>query len=153
MEKLSVKLAMEMRGGRRGEVEERERRKMVRRKVFMLMSDKVKDASLDADLAYVQFCKSKKEMWKVIPWASRVGWQVRELMRGEMGFEWHERMSLMQSSVNHLINKHKMLRKEEVPAEWRRSLCEVCAFSGMLRSVVTARTSWAWCWLTSTTSC
>ena len=67
VEKLSVKLAMEMRGGRRGEVEERERRKMVRRKVFMLMSDKVKDASLDADLAYVQFCKSKKEMWKVFP--------------------------------------------------------------------------------------
>ena len=54
-----------------------------------------------------------------VPWASRVGWQVRELMRGEMGFEWHERMSMMQSSVNHLINKHKMLRKEEVPAEWR----------------------------------
>ena len=63
VEKLALKLALETRGGRRGEVEERERRRMTRRKVLLLMEDKVKDASLDDDLAFVQFCKAKSEMW------------------------------------------------------------------------------------------
>ena len=119
VEKLATKLALEMRGGRRGEVEERERRSMVRRKVLMLMTDKVKDAYVDADLAFTQYCKAKKDMWKVVPWDSRVGSELREVMRREMGFEWHERMRIMQRSVNHLVDKHRMLRKEVVPAMWR----------------------------------
>ena len=81
VEKLALKLALEMRGGRRGEVEERERRRMVRRKVGMLMRDKVKDATEDADLAYIQYCKSKQVMWKVIAWDTRVGAEFREVMR------------------------------------------------------------------------
>ena len=63
------------------------------------MADKVKDAFADADLAFVQFCKAKKEMWKVISWDSRVGAEVREVMRCEMGFEWHERMRTLQQST------------------------------------------------------
>ena len=119
VEKLAVKLALEMRGGRRGEVEERDRRRMTRRKVLLLMEDKVKDASVDADLAFVQFCKAKSEMWKVVAWNSRLGADVRRMMREEMAFEWRERMKIMQQSVDHLVEKHRRLRKEEVPETWR----------------------------------
>ena len=59
VEKLACKLAMEMRGGRKGPVEERDRIKMIRRKVLMLMQDKVKDVMEDLELAKVQFSKSK----------------------------------------------------------------------------------------------
>ena len=86
VEKLALKLALEMRGGRRGEVEERERRSMVRRKVGMLMRDKVKDATEDADLAFIQYCKSKQVIWKMIAWDTRIGAEFREVLRGEMAF-------------------------------------------------------------------
>ena len=119
VEKLALKLAMETRGGRSGVVEERERMKMVRKKVFMLMRDKVRDAREDADLAKIQFCKAKSRMWKVIPLESRMGEEVREVVRGEMGLEWKERMKLMEKSVNFLIKKHRRMRMEEVPATWK----------------------------------
>ena len=119
VEKLAEKLALEMRGGRRGPIEERERRSMVRKKVTMLMSDKAKDAEEDVKLAFKQFCKSKKELWKIVPWDSRVGFEVRDVLRSELGLEWQERMKVMQKTVDYLVKKHKLLRKEEVPAEWR----------------------------------
>ena len=119
VEKLSAKLALEMKGGRRGPIEERERRSMVRKKVTMLMSDKVKDAEEDVNLAFKQFCKSKKELWRIVPWDSRVGYEVRDVLRSELGLEWQERMKVMQKSVDYLVKKHKLLRKEEVPAMWR----------------------------------
>ena len=119
VEKLALKLALEMKGGRRGEVEERERRSMVRRKVGMLMRDKVKDATEDADLAFIQYCKSKQVMWKMIAWDTRVGAEFREVLRGEMAFEWKERMKQMQKSVDYLVKKHRMLRSKVVPDEWR----------------------------------
>ena len=60
-----------------------------------MMREKLRDANEDVNLAKVQFCKAKARMWKVIPMASRVGEEVREVMRGEMGWEWKERMRLM----------------------------------------------------------
>ena len=95
VEKLSVKLALEMRGGRRGLIEERERRSMVRRKVIMLMKDKLRDAEEDANLAFNQYCKAKRELWKVVPSESRVGYEVRVVLRCELGWEWQERMRVM----------------------------------------------------------
>ena len=95
VEKLAVKLAREMRGGRTGPLEEEGMTKMVRRKVLWMMREKLRDAQEDVDLAKTQFCKAKQRMWKVIPMASRVGEEVREVMRGEMGWEWKERMRLM----------------------------------------------------------
>ena len=83
------------------------------------MRDKVRDAREDADLAKIQFCKAKSRMWKVIPLESRMGEEVREVVRGEMGLEWKERMKLMEKSVNYLIKKHRRMRMEEVPATWK----------------------------------
>ena len=85
----------------------------------MLMRDKVRDAREDADLAKIQFCKAKSRMRKVIPLESRMGEEVREVVRGEMGLEWKERMKLMEKSVNYLIKKHRRMRMEEVPATWK----------------------------------
>ena len=85
VEKLAEKLALQMRGGRRGEIEERERKNMVRKKVLLLMRDKVKDATEDADLAFTQFCKSKQVIWKIIAWDSRIGAEFREVMGGRDG--------------------------------------------------------------------
>ena len=119
VEKLALALAKETRGGRSGVVEERERMRMVRRKVLLLMRDKVRDAKEDVDLAQIQFCKAKSRMWKVIPLESRMGEEVREVMRGEMGWEWKERMKLMEKSVNYLVKKYKRMRMEEVPAMWK----------------------------------
>ena len=86
VEKLALNLSKEMRGGRSGVLEEKERKKMVRRKVIWLMREKLRDAREDVDLAKTQFCKAKGRMWKVIPMASRVGEEVREILRGEMGW-------------------------------------------------------------------
>ena len=119
VEKLALKLALEMRGGRRGQIEERERKTMVRKKVLLLMRDKVKDATEDADLAFTQFCKSKQVIWKIIVWDSRMGAEFREVMRGEMVHEWKERTKAMQKTVDYLVKKHRMLRSEVVPEEWR----------------------------------
>ena len=119
VEKLALKLAKETRGGRSGVMEEKERMRTVRRKVLMLMRDKAGDAREDADLAKIQFCKAKARMWKVIPLESRMGEEVRDVLRGEMGWEWKERMKLMEKSVNYLVKKHKRLRMEEVPATWK----------------------------------
>ena len=58
VEFLAERLAMESRGGRA--VEEREKVKLVRQKVIMLMKDKLKDAVMDMELGRVQFNKSKK---------------------------------------------------------------------------------------------
>ena len=91
VEKLAEKLALQMRGGRRGEIEERERKNMVRKKVLLLMRDKVKDATEDADLAFTQFCKSKQVIWKIllgIPgWGRSSGrsWEARWSMSGRRG--------------------------------------------------------------------
>ena len=73
VERLGKRLAMETRGGRRGPTEERELSRMTRRKVMILMKDKVVDAGEDLKLARVQFHKSKKELWKMVPWRSRAG--------------------------------------------------------------------------------
>ena len=59
----------------------------MRRKVVMLMRDKLKDAEEDANLAFKQFCKSRRELWKVVPWESRVGFEVRDVLRCELGEE------------------------------------------------------------------
>ena len=119
VEKLAQKLAMEMRGGRKGLVEERDRNKMVRRKVLILMKDKVKDAMEDVELAKVQFFKAKMALWRVVVWRSRVGVEVREVMRGEMSIDWGQRMEQMRKSVNFLVTKHRRSRREEVPDTWR----------------------------------
>ena len=71
VEFLAEKLAMESRGGRA--VEEREKVKLVRQKVIMLMRDKLKDAVMDLELGRVQFNKSKKMLWKVLSCWSRGG--------------------------------------------------------------------------------
>ena len=101
LEKLALKLEMETRGGRNGVVDEKERMKMVRRKVFMHMRDKSRDAWEDVDLARIQYCKAKSRMWKVILLESRMGEEVRE------------------KSVNYLVNKHRRMRMEEVPSTWK----------------------------------
>ena len=119
VEKLALKLAKETRGGRSGVVEERERTRMVRRKVLLLMREKARDAREDADLARIQFCKAKSRMWKVVTLESRLGEEIREVMRGEMGWEWKERMKQMEKSVNYLVKKHKNMRREEVPETWK----------------------------------
>ena len=110
VEKLAVRLAKEMRGGRDGEVEMKERRRMIRRKVLMLMRDKVADAKDDANLAHIQYCKSKKELWKVISWESRLGFEVKDVIRREMAWEWQERRKQMEKSVDYLVKKHRLLR-------------------------------------------
>ena len=85
-------------------------------------NDKTKVESIaeeDADLAFKQFCKSKRELWKLVPWESRVGFEVRNVLRFELGLEWQGRMKVMEKSVDYLVKKHKLLRREEVPAMWR----------------------------------
>ena len=66
-EKLGVRLAKEARGGRGGPMEERELVRMVKRKVMMLMRDKLADAEEDLRLARVQFHKSKRKLWRLLP--------------------------------------------------------------------------------------
>ena len=66
VEKLGQRLAKEASGGRRGPVEERQLVRVTRRKVMMLMKDKLVDAEVDLKLARVQFHKSKKELWRVV---------------------------------------------------------------------------------------
>ena len=117
VEFLAERLAMESRGGRA--VEEREKVKLVKQKVIMLMRDKLKDAVMDLELGRVQFNKSKKMLWKVLSCWSRGGQGVRMVMRQEMTFEWEEKMDQMRRSVYFLINKHRASRREEVPATWR----------------------------------
>ena len=55
------------------EAEEREMSRTIRRKVMMIMKDKLQDAERDLKLARIQFHKSKKQLWKVVPWPSRAG--------------------------------------------------------------------------------
>ena len=117
VESLAERLAVESRGGRN--VETREKVKVVRRKVRMLMGDKLKDAVVDMELGRVQFNKSKKQLWKSVPSVSRVGQELRVVMREEMVFEWQEKMNQMQRSVHFLINKHRASRREKVPDTWR----------------------------------
>ena len=119
VEKMARRLAMEARGGRRGLREERERMNITRRKVMMIMSDKVRDAKEDKELAKIQYQKAKKEMWKVIPWESRVGAEVVEVLRGEMGWTWEVGHTLMRRSVAYLVEKHREMREEKVPDIWR----------------------------------
>ena len=88
VEELGTRLALESRGGRRGEVEESQRIKTTRRKVIMLVKDKLKDAKEDMKLGKIQFMKSKKRLWKVVDWRSREGIEVRKVLRGEMLMEW-----------------------------------------------------------------
>ena len=113
VELLAERLATESRGGRI--LEEKERVKVVRQKVILLMRDKLKDAVMDMELGRVQFNKSKKMLWKVLSCWSREGVEVRFVMRQEMTFEWKEKMDQMRRSVNFLINKHRASRREEVP--------------------------------------
>ena len=47
------------------------------------------------------------------------GEEVREVLRGEMGWEWKERMRLMAKSVDYLVKKHRRMRMDEVPETWR----------------------------------
>ena len=54
-ERLGSRLAEETRGGRRGPVEGRMMIKMVKKKVMMLMKDKLDDAEEDTRLARIQF--------------------------------------------------------------------------------------------------
>ena len=66
------------------------------------MQDKVKDAMEDVDLAKVQFFNSKTALWRVVAWGSRVGMEVRQVMRLEMSFDWRQGMKQMRKSVNYL---------------------------------------------------
>ena len=118
-ERLGIRLAEEARGGRRGPNEERMMARMVKRKVMLLMRDKLADAEEDTRLAKIQFHKAKKKLWMVVPWASWVGAGVREVIRGEMALEWEEKMNHMARTVSFLINKFRRGRVEEVPATWR----------------------------------
>ena len=117
VELLAERLATESRGGRI--LEEKERVKVVRQKVILLMSDKLKDAVADLELGRVQFNKSKKVLSNIVPAQSRLGQEVRIVMRREMSLEWQEKMDQMRRSVYFLINKHRASRREEVPASWR----------------------------------
>ena len=86
---------------------------------MMLMRDKLMDAEGDLKLARIQFHKSKKQLWKVVPWWSRAGAGMREVLRVEMGLEWNEKMEAMTRSVNFLVEKFRRSRLEEVPNTWR----------------------------------
>ena len=119
VEKLGMRLAKEANGGRRGPAEERELSRTIRRKVMMIMRDKLQDAETDLKLARVQFHKSKKQLWKVVPWPSRAGAGVREVIKVEMSMEWQEKMDTMTRSVNFLVDKFRRGRLEEVPNPWR----------------------------------
>ena len=110
---------METRGGRKGPGEQRERMNMIRRKVLLLMREKVNDAHEDVRLARIQFYKAKKLIWLMIPRWSRVGFEIQEVLRLEMSWEWEERYEKMQRSVKFLIQMHRSLRKEKAPALWR----------------------------------
>ena len=119
VEMLGLRLAKEARGGRRGPAEERELSRTTKKKVMMLMNDKKLDAGEDLKLARVQFHKSKKELWKEVPWMSRAGAGVREVLRVEMAMEWEEKRRLMARSVKYLVDKFRRGRLEEVPDTWR----------------------------------
>ena len=114
VEMLGLRLAKEARGGRRGPAEERELSRTTKKKVMMLMNDKKLDAGEDLKLARVQFHKSKKELWKEVPWMSRAGAGVREVLRVEMAMEWEEKRRLMARSVKYLVDKFRR--------GWRRYL-------------------------------
>ena len=117
VELLAERLAMESRGGRK--VEGQEKVKIVRQKVQWLMKDKLKDAMVDMELGRIQFNKSKKVLWKSVPSLSRVAQELRWVMRTEMEFEWQEKMNQMQRSVHFLVNKHRASRREVVPDIWK----------------------------------
>ena len=119
VEKLGQRLAKEARGGRRGAQEVREAGKIARKKVGMLMEDKLRDAEADLKLARIQFHKSKKLLWKTIPWWSRAGAGLREVVRVEMALEWNEKMTKMTNAVNFLIDKFRRSRLDKVPDTWR----------------------------------
>ena len=119
VEVLGLRLAKEANGGRRGPAEEREMSRTIRRKVMMIMKDKLQDAERDLKLARVQFHKSKKQLWKVVPWPSRAGAGAREVIKVEMSVEWVDRMESMTRSVNFLVDKFRRGRLEEVPNTWR----------------------------------
>ena len=119
VERLGVRLAEEARGGRRGPAEEREMSRTIKKKVAMIMRDKMLDAGEDLKLARVQFHKSKKMLWKVVPWRSRAGAGVREVLQVEMALEWNEKRRLMVNSVNYLVEKFRRGRVEDVPDTWR----------------------------------
>ena len=119
VEKLGLRLAKEASGGRRGPAEEREMRRTTKKKVMMLMRDKLLDAERDLKLARIQFHKCKKELWKAVPWGSRAGAGWREVLRVEMAIEWGEKMQFMTRSVNYLVDKFRRGRVEEVPRTWR----------------------------------
>ena len=84
VEKLGLRLAKEANGGRRGPAEEREMRRTIRRKVMMIMRDKLQDAERDLKLARVQFHKSKKQLWNSVPWPSRAGAGARSLSKASI---------------------------------------------------------------------
>ena len=86
---------------------------------MMIMRDKLQDAETDLKLARVQFHKSKKQLWKVVPWPSRAGAGVREVIKVEMSMEWQEKMDTMTRSVNFLVDKFRRGWLEEVPNPWR----------------------------------
>ena len=119
VEKLGQRLAKEARGGRRGAQEEREAGKIARKKVGMLMEDKLRDAEADLKLARIQFHKAKKLLWRTIPWWSRAGAGLREVVRVEMALEWNEKMTKMTNAVNFLIDKFRRSRLDKVPDTWR----------------------------------
>ena len=119
VEKLGLRLAKEANGGRRGPAEEREMSRTIRRKVMMIMKDKLQDAERDLKLARIQFHKSKKQLWKVVPWPSRAGAGAREVIKVEMSVEWVDKMESMTRSVNFLADKFRRGRLEKVPNTWR----------------------------------
>ena len=119
VEKLGQRLAKEARGGRRGAQEVREAGKIARKKVGMLMEDKLRDAEADLKLARIQFHKAKKLLWRTIPWWSRAGAGLREVVRVEMALEWNEKMTKMTNAVNFLIDKFRRSRLDKVPETWR----------------------------------
>ena len=119
MEVLGLRLAKEANGGRRGPAEEREMSRTIRRKVMMIMKDKLQDAERDLKLARVQFHKSKKQLWKVVPWPSRAGAGAREVIKVEMYVEWVDRMESMTRSVNFLVDKFRR-RTSHVPTLFLR---------------------------------
>ena len=82
VEILAERLAMESRGGRI--VEERDKVKVVRKKVILLMRDKLKDAVMDMELGRVQFNKSKKMLWKVLSCWSREGREIKIVMSNQI---------------------------------------------------------------------
>ena len=93
VETLAERLAMESKGGRILEGEERT--KVVKQKVTLLMRDKLKDAVKDLELGRIQFHKSKKAVWSALDCWSREGMEFKLILREEMSYEWQEKMDQM----------------------------------------------------------